>query len=83
VNSWIQLLENDPREILRAASDVEKILTHLQVPERTYEVLPQIEKTQEQDKSPALAKLERADRNESLRRPRAQKDRSKAQSLSR
>ena len=40
VNGWIKLLEKDPREILRAANDVEKIMTHLRVPELTVEPLP-------------------------------------------
>jgi antirestriction protein ArdC len=48
VNSWITVLQNDPKELLRAASDSEKILTFLKVPERTYEILPQIERKQEQ-----------------------------------
>jgi putative DNA primase/helicase len=50
VGSWIKLLKDDPRELLRAASDVEKILTFLKVPEREYEILPQIERQQEQTK---------------------------------
>lgn len=47
VASWIKLLRDDPRELLRAASDVEKILAHLNVPERQHEILPQIERVQE------------------------------------
>lgn len=40
VNGWIRLLEKDPKEILRAANDVEKIMTHLRVPELAVEPLP-------------------------------------------
>jgi antirestriction protein ArdC len=48
VNSWIEALQNDPREILRAAQDVEKILTLMKVPEIQYEKVPVIEQKKEQ-----------------------------------
>ncbi len=47
VNQWIQALENDPREIMRAASDVEKIMTYMKVPELEYERVAVIEKEKE------------------------------------
>jgi Antirestriction protein len=43
VNHWIEALEKDPREILRAATDVEKILTFMKVPEIEYEKVPIVE----------------------------------------
>lgn len=55
VGSWIKLLKDDPRELLRAASDVEKILTHLNVPERQHEILPQVERQQERSRREATA----------------------------
>lgn len=55
VGSWIRLLKDDPRELLRAASDVEKILAHLNVPERQHEVLPQVERQQERPGREATA----------------------------
>lgn len=48
VNHWIEALRNDPKEIMRAAQDVEKIMTYLKVPEITYEKVPAIEQTKEQ-----------------------------------
>lgn len=51
VGSWIRALENDSRELMRAASDVEKILKHLKVPEIERERLPQVERSKEQEKS--------------------------------
>lgn len=48
VNHWIEALRNDPREIMRAAQDVEKILAYMKVPEIHYEKVPVIEQTKEQ-----------------------------------
>jgi antirestriction protein ArdC len=49
VNHWIKTLQEDPKEIMRAAADAEKILTFLNVPQREYEILPKIEKTLERE----------------------------------
>ena len=43
VNHWIEAIKTDPREILRAATDVEKILTFMKVPEIEYEKVPIVE----------------------------------------
>lgn len=48
VNNWIQLLEKDPTEIMRAAADSERILQFLKVPEIEIEKIPVIEKLKEQ-----------------------------------
>lgn len=48
VNHWIEALRNDPKEIMRAAQDVEKILAFMKAPEIIYEKIPVIEKSQEQ-----------------------------------
>lgn len=60
VASWISLLKKDPREILRAASDVEKILTHLNVPERQHEILPQVVREQEKESTLSSVQAMRA-----------------------
>ncbi len=49
VNHWIKALENDPKEIMRAASDADKILTFLKVPELRFEQVPVIEKKAEKE----------------------------------
>jgi len=51
VNSWVKLLKDDPREILRAAGDAERIVTFLKVPEREYEILPRVEREQTREQS--------------------------------
>lgn len=48
VNHWIQALKNDPREIMRAAQDVDKILAYMKVPEIQYEKVPVIDQAKEQ-----------------------------------
>lgn len=48
VSNWSALLAKDPKEIMRAVNDAEKICTFLKVPEREYEVLPKVEKSQTQ-----------------------------------
>lgn len=48
-NTWISLLEQDPREILRAASATERVLAFMKVPELVYEKIPQLEKEQKQE----------------------------------
>lgn len=50
VNHWIEALEKDPREIMRAATDVEKILAFMKVPELEYERVPVIEQVKEQER---------------------------------
>lgn len=47
VNHWIEALQNDPWEIMRAAQDVEKILAFMKVPEIQYEKVPVIEQAKE------------------------------------
>lgn len=54
VNQWIKALEEDPKEIMRAATDVEKIMTYLKVPELEYEKVPVIEQAKEQEKGVAI-----------------------------
>lgn len=72
VNSWISLLKKDPKEIMRAASDCERILKFLNVPELVYEKIPQIEQKQETEKALEPAKPARANaRSRSMARPRA------------
>jgi len=44
VASWAKILKDQPKEILAAVRDSEQILKHLNVPERTYEILPVVEK---------------------------------------
>lgn len=59
VGSWIKMLKEDPREILRAASDVERICDYVKLPQPTYEVLPQVKPTLEQERSavPGLSQV--------------------------
>ena len=47
VNHWIEALQNDPRELMRAAQDVEKILAFMKVPEIVYEKVPVLEQHKE------------------------------------
>ena len=49
VNSWIEMLEKEPKEILRAASACDRVLAFMKVPELTYEKIPQLEKEQKQE----------------------------------
>lgn len=49
VNSWIELLKKDPKEILRAAAASERVLAFMKVPELAYEKIPQIELEQKQE----------------------------------
>ena len=49
VNTWIELLERNPKEILRAASASERVLAFMKVPELVYEKIPQLEKEQKQE----------------------------------
>ncbi|MGY6517229.1 MAG: ArdC family protein [Lysobacteraceae bacterium] len=60
IGSWIRVLENDPRELMRAASDVDKILKHLKVPEIERERLPQAEREQEQTKTASNERIAKA-----------------------
>jgi len=48
VNHWIEALRNDPKEIMRAAQDVEKILSYMKVPEIVYEKVPVIAQEKDQ-----------------------------------
>ena len=75
VNSWIKLLKEDPREILRASNDVEKILTQLRVPELVVEPLPQVERKQEKAKETAKERPQQ--------RPQQQRQRAVAQEMAR
>lgn len=52
VKSWVKILEDAPREILRASADAEKIMTYLGVPEVAYEKLPEVERTAEASQAP-------------------------------
>jgi antirestriction protein ArdC len=52
VNSWIELLQKDPNELMRAAADADKILRFLKVPELEIEKIPTIEQGKEQTKEP-------------------------------
>lgn len=52
VNSWIELLQKDPSELMRAAADSDKILRFLNVPELAIEKIPTIEQGKEQEKEP-------------------------------
>lgn len=54
VNEWIKALENDPKEIMRAATDVEKILAYMKVPDLEYEKVPVIEQQKEQKQGIAI-----------------------------
>lgn len=89
VGSWIKLLSESPRELLRAAADVEKILTHLNVPERKYEILPQIERQQEQEQKAerltpkqTIAAIQKVpDQPEAARQPVRERARSRGMEL--
>jgi putative DNA primase/helicase len=52
VNSWIELLQKDPSELMRAAADSDKILRFLNVPELVIKKIPTIEQGKEQEKEP-------------------------------
>ena len=73
VNHWIEALRNDPRDIMRAAQDVEKILAYLKVPEIAYEKVPVIEQAKKQS-----TELPDLTASQDRRRPRS---RSKGQAI--
>lgn len=47
IDSWIKILEDDPKEILRASADAEKIMTFVKSLEHTQEKVQTAEKTSE------------------------------------
>ncbi len=67
VASWIEALENDPREIFRASADAEKIQTYLLGLERTLEQTPA-----------PLAEITPVHERVYINVPRAEKDQAKA-----
>ncbi len=74
VNHWIEALEKDPKEIMRAAADVEKILAYMKVPEIEYEKVPVIEHEKEHERDVLLPGVssERERTKEQLRRSGAE-----------
>lgn len=67
VNSWIELLQKDPNELTRAASDADRILKFLKVPELEIEKIPTIE--QEKDRKQQVE----VEKPQAIERPRARK----------
>jgi putative DNA primase/helicase len=53
IDHWIQVLEKEPREILRAAADAEKIVTFVRGFERKHEQSAQVEQGVTQTEEPA------------------------------
>ena len=50
VNNWIKVLQSDPKEIMRASRDAEKICDFLKIPELEYEVIPALTQEQQQER---------------------------------
>ena len=50
VANWVQVLQDDPKEILRAAADAEKIMAYLKVPELEREPTKALEQEQRQER---------------------------------
>lgn len=77
--SWLEVLKNDPKEIMRAASDAEKICAHLGIEAYQQEQIQVKERKQTQDQSQTVEQSGEVATTEEVAKPKRTRTRTRTQ----